>query len=155
MISLQKKLIPDIKFIKKFSLYTFVGSMIAVFVVIFNIQYPKILESFDGKIRDYMFLFRGVEPVDNRVVIVDIDEKEISPIMVAHIEYGCDPISKFEKDFLGFECDFNSKIIATIPTKNGWHLITKPFNRKQFSDKYPEIDVQINNPTLLYFEYED
>lgn len=80
IISLQKKLIPDIKFIKKFSLYTFVGSMIAVFVVIFNIQYPKILESFDGKIRDYMFLFRGVEPVDNRVVIVDIDEKSLAKL---------------------------------------------------------------------------
>ena len=84
--------------------------------------------------------------------IVDIDEKEISPLMVAHIEYGCDPISKFETDFLGFGCDFNSKIITTIPTKNGWHLITKPFNRKQFSDKYPKVDIQINNPTILYYE---
>lgn len=85
--------------------------------------------------------------------IVDIDEKEISPLILAHIEYGCDPISKFESDFLGFGVDFNSKIITKIPTKNGWHLITKPFNRKQFSDKYPEIDIQTNNPTICYMEY--
>lgn len=90
--------------------------------------------------------------IGNSKWIVDIDEKEISPLMISHIEYGCDPISKSESDFLGLVCNFNSKIIATIPTKNGWHLITEPFNRKQFSDKYPEIDIQINNPTLLYYE---
>ena len=88
-------------------------------------------------------------------MIVDIDEKEISPLILSHIEFGCDPISKFESDFLGFGVDFNSKINATIPTKNGWHLITKPFNLQQFKEKYPDIDVQKNNPTLLYFEYEN
>lgn len=49
--------------------------------------------------------------------IVDIDEKEISPLIVSHIEYGCDPISKFESDFLGFGVDFNSKIV--LNSKNG------------------------------------
>jgi hypothetical protein len=84
--------------------------------------------------------------------IIDIDEPEISPILLAHIEYHCDPISKFEGDHLGFHTHFNSKIIATLPTKNGWHVITKPFNLKQFKDKYPEIDVHKNNPTILYYE---
>ena len=87
--------------------------------------------------------------------IVDIDEQEISPLMIAHIEYECDPISKFESDFLGFGVDFNSKILAKIPTKSGWHLITKPFNLQQFKQQYSNIEVQKNNPTLLYFEYED
>ena len=42
------------------------------------------------------------------------------------------------------------KYIATIPTKSGYHLITKPFNLQQFKEKYPDIDVHKNNPTLLY-----
>ena len=29
-------------------------------------------------------------------------------------------------------------------------IITKPFNLKQFKDKYPDIDVHKNNPTILY-----
>ena len=90
--------------------------------------------------------------IGNSKWIVDIDEKEISPLMGAHIEYGCAPVSIWTYSPDNDKDIFNSKIIATIPTKNGWHLITKPFNRKQFSDKYPEIDIQINNPTLLYYE---
>lgn len=43
-----------------------------------------------------------------------------------------------------------SKIITKIPTKSGYHLITKPFNLQQFKEKYPDIDVHKNNPTLLY-----
>jgi len=42
------------------------------------------------------------------------------------------------------------KIIANIPTKNGTHLITERFDVKTFSEKYPEIDIQKKNPTLLY-----
>jgi hypothetical protein len=43
------------------------------------------------------------------------------------------------------------KIEAIISTKNGWHLITKRFDTKAFGDKFPEIDVQRKNPTLLYY----
>ena len=42
------------------------------------------------------------------------------------------------------------KCLEWIPTKNGYHLITTPFNLQQFKEKYPDIDVHKNNPTLLY-----
>ena len=42
-------------------------------------------------------------------------------------------------------------IIAKIPTKNGYHLITKGFNREEFSKKFGnKIDIHRNNPTILY-----
>lgn len=41
-------------------------------------------------------------------------------------------------------------VLAEIPTKNGIHLITKPFNLYQFEQVYPKIDVHKNNPTILY-----
>lgn len=44
----------------------------------------------------------------------------------------------------------STKFIDEIPTKNGYHLITTPFNLKNFKEKYPDIDVHKNNPTLLY-----
>ena len=43
-----------------------------------------------------------------------------------------------------------AKVITTIPTKSGYHLITTPFNLQQFKKEYPDIDVHKNNPTLLY-----
>ena len=42
------------------------------------------------------------------------------------------------------------KFIVAIPTKSGCHLITTPFNLQKFKEKYPDIDVHKNNPTLLY-----
>lgn len=56
-------------------------------------------------------------------------------------------------DFINHECmpnDFN-KVITTVPTKNGYHLITKRFDVMHFSETYPEIDIQKKNPTLLYY----
>jgi len=44
-----------------------------------------------------------------------------------------------------------SKCEAVIPTKNGYHLITGRFDVKTFSEKFPDIDIQKKNPTLLYY----
>ena len=42
------------------------------------------------------------------------------------------------------------KIEVAIPTKSGCHLITKRFDVVEFQKRYPEIDIQKKNPTLLY-----
>ncbi len=45
------------------------------------------------------------------------------------------------------------KILLEIPTKNGLHLITKPFNLesfKTFQDVCYLVEIHKNNPTLLY-----
>lgn len=41
-------------------------------------------------------------------------------------------------------------VLATIPTKAGVHLVTERFDTRVFSQKYPHIDIQKKNPTLLY-----
>lgn len=43
-----------------------------------------------------------------------------------------------------------SKTIAILPSRSGFHIITRPFNLKDFKEKYPEISVHKNNPTNLY-----
>jgi hypothetical protein len=73
--------------------------------------------------------------------IVDIDTKdEIVVHRVAHIVNAMKP----EGD----------KIITCIPTKNGYHLITKRFDVLSFN-KMMKLqgdvpDIQKKNPTLLY-----
>jgi hypothetical protein len=42
------------------------------------------------------------------------------------------------------------KIDAIIPTKNGYHFITKRFDVEMFRKTYPKIDIQKKNPTLLF-----
>jgi hypothetical protein len=42
------------------------------------------------------------------------------------------------------------KIECIIPTKNGYHFITKRFDVTQFKNIYPDVDIVKKNPTLLY-----
>ena len=62
-----------------------------------------------------------------------------------------------DREFVGEVWEFiNSirpegpKIEVAIPTKSGYHLITKRFDVMEFQKRYPEIDIQKKNPTLLY-----
>ena len=85
--------------------------------------------------------------------IIDVDDShEPSPLMMAYIEYNCDPITKVKFDEVGMPIghEVGPKIETIIPTKNGHHLITKKFDVKKFKDRYPNVDVQKKNPTLLF-----
>lgn len=81
--------------------------------------------------------------------IVDVDEEELSFIPeIRQALTGCQPN-------LG-----EDKVIAKIPSKTGVHLITSPFNRKDFPNLLNELTepyqiqlslaIQTNNPTNLY-----
>ena len=73
--------------------------------------------------------------VTDKLWILDIDTKETPPLLIQFIQ-NCDPLGP--------------KFVATIPSKHGKHLITKPFNLQKFSDEYPDIEIHKNNPTNLY-----
>jgi hypothetical protein len=42
------------------------------------------------------------------------------------------------------------KVVAIIPTKNGFHFITKRFDVMEFKKQFPEIEIQKKNPTLIF-----
>jgi len=75
----------------------------------------------------------------NKKWIIDIDEKnlEFVEIIKKHIE-SVDAVGK--------------KDIAIIETKNGYHLISKPFNLLEFRRDalFDNIDFHKDNPTILY-----
>ena len=54
-------------------------------------------------------------------------------------------------DFIDTLRPVGDKVEAVIPTKNGFHLITKRFDVQEFKKQYPDIDIQKKNPTLLYY----
>lgn len=71
--------------------------------------------------------------------IVDIDN------------YSNEDLNRLECTLSGISPLGVDKIITKIQTKNGVHLITKPFNTNEFSQcGYSEVEIHKNNPTLLY-----
>ena len=59
-------------------------------------------------------------------------------------------VSEIQNDLM-YILPLGDKVEKMIPTKSGYHLITKKFNVLEFRDKYPDIDIQKKNPTLLYY----
>ena len=76
--------------------------------------------------------------------IVDYDSKDIDGLNV--IKSIIDSVEPFGVD----------KIVETVPTRHGYHLITRPFNKKAFYEKYNEnLDIHDNNPTILFVNLKD
>ena len=59
------------------------------------------------------------------------------PQMISFIDNECQPLT-------------DMKYVISVPTRNGKHLITTPFDLRHFREVYPNIDVHKNNPTVLY-----
>jgi hypothetical protein len=78
--------------------------------------------------------------------IVDIDWKDIPPGIDRDLYLNM-VISKVQ--LLVAETGRDDSVY-TVTTKNGIHVITRPFNLKIFRDSYPDIDVHKDNPTILY-----
>lgn len=77
---------------------------------------------------------------EDKVWLLDIDTKEdfdLSTKIVKYLNDICEPIGR-------------DKLIAVIPSRQGYHLIVKPFNTERFSEQFPDIGIHKNNPTNLY-----
>ena len=73
--------------------------------------------------------------------LIDLDDMWADTPMVDEIETFINTLQP---------CDVPNKVLARIPTKNGIHLITTPFNLAEFKKEYGETDVHKDNPTILY-----
>lgn len=74
--------------------------------------------------------------------VIDVDYKDVSDNDILRIKTVIN------------DCEPNGRnVIAEIPTPNGIHIITKPFNTQQFmthQDVYYKCEIKKNNPTILY-----
>ena len=77
--------------------------------------------------------------------IIDIDD--VSMDSFAHAEYYTsmrEYINELQEEA------GKDKSMTFVKTKSGFHIITQPFNVMKFKERYPDVDVQKKNPTLLY-----
>jgi hypothetical protein len=78
---------------------------------------------------------------ENKRWVVDIDTKDID--FVHNV--------KKEIEKLHSEIKNNKyKILAELPTRQGFHLISHPFRLDKFKDLFSDVTVQKNSPTILY-----
>ncbi len=70
--------------------------------------------------------------------IIDVDTKDQTELSA--VKFVINKFCRPEGD----------KVYETIPTKNGYHLITDRFDVLEFKKHFPDIDIQKKNPTLLY-----
>ena len=105
--------------------------------LIANSQYPSIKSSFETVIGR-----NNGESNETKTWIIDIDMDDYNVLnKIGTILNNIKPIE-------------DDKWIETIPTKNGYHMITKPFNRAEFN-KYMQLqgdvpDIHTDNPTILF-----
>lgn len=80
--------------------------------------------------------------IDKRwLVDLDKDQLDLKDEILEFIKYEHSLLSKNEKAS-------RYKIIGEIPSKTGLHLITNPFNLKNW--KWSDVEIHRNNPTSLY-----
>lgn len=83
--------------------------------------------------------------------VVDVDDMSIKQQVHDWIyNWFLIELKKGLPTLLPKECFARDRIKAEIPTKNGCHLITNPFDLAKFKEEFPDVDVHKNNPTILY-----
>lgn len=85
---------------------------------------------------------------ESKCWIVDVDTKDRETLH--DIEYAIDEVWLSAHPLDGGMERSKCWWICELPTMNGYHLITRPFNLHKFKQKYPDVDVHKNNPTALY-----
>nr|DAT90409.1 MAG TPA: hypothetical protein [Caudoviricetes sp.] len=106
-----------------------------------NVTDHIINEDYEHIHRAYTTVCGQYKHEPNPTFILDIDEEigRKHNDMIRYAETECEPIGP--------------KFVGLIPTKNGSHILMKPFNLAKFKEKYPDVNVHKNNPTILYVPY--
>lgn len=144
------------KEIKKLLTYTSVSLVLALVLSIVYIYAPKLPDSFDNRLRDYLFTIRGEIPTSNNVVIIDIDEKSLKtlgqwPWPRNKISTILENLTAANVGIIGFDVVF-PEVDNSSP-----HKIFKEFNIQR--ENIPNYDLDFaqtvaSTPTILGYLFE-
>lgn len=86
----------------------------------------------------------------DKVWLLDVD-KITDPELLAMFDYPEERREYFMRDLIAKAMPIGEdKILAKVPSKSGYHLLTKPFDSREFIKQLPEVSLHKNNPTNLY-----
>ncbi|WP_072680878.1 CHASE2 domain-containing protein [Arcobacter sp. LA11] len=146
----------DTKAKQKFFIYFILALTISTFLSFFYISFPGIPNSFDNKLRDYLFLIRGEIPTTENVIIVDIDEVSLKEL--GQWPWSRNKISKIVKNLtdsgvllVGFD------IVFPEEDSSSPHRVFDYYNIKK--ENIPNYDLEFaqtiaSTPTILGYQFE-
>ncbi|QKJ23586.1 CHASE2 domain-containing protein [Poseidonibacter lekithochrous] len=147
------------KKLKKLLIYIMATLGVAIFLSTLYRNPSPLLDSFDNRLRDYLFQIRGEIPTSDSVIIVDIDEKSIKSL--GQWPWSRDKVAKVLENLtnsgvaiIGFD------IVFAEEDNSSPHSILKKYNiERENIPNYDEIfaNTVANTPTILgyVFELED
>jgi hypothetical protein len=105
-----------------------------------------IADSISSEIYDVKNAYHGAcgkfSSDDDKKWIIDVDGDFNNTTIINHPIY--DLVKKLQQQAT------NEPLNLLVPTKNGIHIITRPFNLQEFRKHYPNTDIHKDNPTILY-----
>lgn len=142
--------------LKKFFTYFGVSLLLSISLSLVYTYLDKIPDSFDNRLRDYLFNIRGEIPNNNSVVIIDIDERSLKELgqwpwsrnKVAQI---LENLSSSNVGLIAFD------IVFPEEDNSSPHKVFKKYNIKK--DNIPNYDLELSNmiantPTILGYQFE-
>ena len=97
-----------------------------------------------------------------KVIVDEIYNKDYSHVKYAHLsacgQFASDPVKKWVIDVddptiladITEHLETFTTILLTLPTKSGYHIITPGFNPNLLTDKFKDVDLKKDSPTVLY-----
>lgn len=144
------------KLFNKFFLYSFLSILLSLLLTFIYIYFPKLPNSFDDKLRDYLFTFRGAIPSNNNVVIIDIDEASLEKL--GQWPWSRNIVSKVVENLtlanigiIGFD------VVFAENDNSSPHLVLKKFGIER--ENIPNYDSEFantiaNSPIILGYQFE-
>ena len=143
--------------IKENLIYFITGLFIFLSISFIYFYFPKLPESIDNRLRDYMFTLRGeIKPQTDSVIIVDIDEKSLKSL--GQWPWPRDILTKILENLsnngiaiIGLD------IVFAEEDRSSPHKIFKKFNIHK--EEIPNFDLEFakmiaSTPTILGYQFE-
>uniref|UniRef100_A0AAU8AUM6 Uncharacterized protein n=1 Tax=Dulem virus 40 TaxID=3145758 RepID=A0AAU8AUM6_9CAUD len=80
--------------------------------------------------------------------VVDVDTKDKDAVDFIRLEIDRIWVNTHPQDC--GKIRESAWLLAEMPTLNGYHLVTPPFNLQEFSKRFPDMEVKKNGLTALY-----
>ena len=142
--------------LNKFIIYISAALLTALTLSCFYIFFPKLPDSFDNRLRDFLFQMRGEIPNGNNVVIIDIDEKSLKslgqwPWSRNKIATILEKLTQAQVGIIGFD------VVFPEYDKSSPHRVLQQLDMDNTNvPNYDNIFAQTvaNTPTILGYQFE-
>ncbi|MDZ7818174.1 MAG: CHASE2 domain-containing protein [Aliarcobacter sp.] len=130
------------KALKKFFIYFSLSLFLSFSLSIIYVFYPKLPDSIDNKLRDYLFTLRGEIQNTQNVIIIDIDETSLAKL--GQWPWSRNKVSKIIKNLTNANVGIiGLDIVFAEEDNSSPHKVFEKFNIKQ--KNIPNYDLEFSN----------